>query len=179
VKTKIISLLFVLVLVTSTSASIHIPPRIDSAPDDLSYVEGSTGNTLSWTARAHESNDNPTVYIVRLDGEIMEDHNEESWQDDVAVVVNVDGLAVGQYTVEIEFRDNGYPGQADASFDSATVTVTSADASSTSDTSDSQTSDSQTSEATSDTQSTATEETPVSLLFIAPVVLIPVLRRKL
>ncbi len=109
----------------------------------------------------------------------MEDHNEESWQDDVAVVVNVDGLAVGQYTVEIEFRDNGYPGQADASFDSATVTVTSADASSTSDTSDSQTSDSQTSEATSDTQSTTTEETPVSLLFIAPVVLIPVLRRKL
>ena len=87
-------------------------PTVNS-PADFTYVEGSTGNSISWSA----TDASPGTYSVVLDGS---NYDSGAWTSGSAVVVNVDGLSVGTHTFTITFSDT----QSNAVSDSVTVTVT-------------------------------------------------------
>ncbi|MHA2170631.1 MAG: hypothetical protein ACXAB7_12125 [Candidatus Kariarchaeaceae archaeon] len=122
----LVALLTVLFLVSSSSATIHLPPSKRKSPQDLTYLLGSTGNTLIWAYEAGEIDDFPTTYSVTIDDNPVTGHTSASWQDNVDIVVNVDGLALGSHNVKIRVNDNGVDdGLASAASDTAIVTVVS------------------------------------------------------
>jgi hypothetical protein len=113
-----------MLLVSNSSASIHLPPSKRKSPPDLTYLLGSTGNTLTWAYEAGEINDFPTTYSVTIDDNPVTGHTDASWQDNVDIVVPVDGLALGSHSVKITVNDNGVDAnQASAAVDTAIVTV--------------------------------------------------------
>ncbi len=65
------------------------PPVLNS-PLDVSYQEGQTGNSITWTA----IDDNPTTYIITQNGMIVANG---SWSSDNPITINVDGLSEGSY----------------------------------------------------------------------------------
>ncbi|MEX2720485.1 MAG: hypothetical protein Q6362_003575, partial [Candidatus Wukongarchaeota archaeon] len=71
-------------------------PIIDH-PNDITYVEGTTGNTITW----HPSDENPSSFKVTREGIQV---NSSSWNDD-PITVNVDGLSVGNYTYKCTVYD--------------------------------------------------------------------------
>jgi len=109
--------------VNSSLATIHLPPKIHDKPADLTYKVDTTGHSLSWTAEANELNDEPASYTVFRNGTALSEYTNQPWSDNVAIVVNVDGLAIGVYQYQIEIRDTGYPDNADASVDNVIVKV--------------------------------------------------------
>ena len=66
-------------------------------PDNITYVVGSTGNTIVW----HPSDENPSSFKVTREGIQV---NSSSWNDD-PITVNVDGLSVGNYTYKCTVYD--------------------------------------------------------------------------
>ncbi|MHA2170630.1 MAG: hypothetical protein ACXAB7_12120 [Candidatus Kariarchaeaceae archaeon] len=121
---KYFFILLVLSLVNTSSASIHLPPAMRKSPQDLTYELGSTENTLIWAFEAHESADSPTTYSVTIDDNPVTAHTAASWQDNVDIVVNVDGLALGAHIVKITVNDSGVDSNdAVAAVDTAKVTV--------------------------------------------------------
>jgi len=83
--------------VTITVTTLYVAPTV-TTPDFISYPEGATGNTITWTATGSD----PLVYNLYIDGgyPII-----GYWVSGVPVTVNVDGLAVGDHTIEIYFWD--------------------------------------------------------------------------
>lgn len=122
--TLFVAALTLLFLVSSSSAAIHLPPAMRKSPSDLTYVLGNSGNTLIWAFEAHESADHPTTYTVSIDDNPVTGHTAASWMDNVDIVVNVDGLNLGNHNVKITVNDNGVDSdQAVEAVDTAVVTV--------------------------------------------------------
>ena len=115
-----------LIMLTSYSvgAAVHIAPKLVKSPDDLTYAVGTTGNELIWAFDAHESNDGSSKYVVTIDDVVVPAHNFIMWQDNVDIVVNVDGFDLGSYIVKIIANDTGTDNnQATATSDTANVNV--------------------------------------------------------
>lgn len=104
------ALLFIL-LVSNTSASIHLEPRMVTSPVDTTYPVGSTGNTLIWRFEANEQNDAPSKYTVTKDGTNLAGHTLTSWEDNVNIIVDIDGLDLGSYLYHITVNDTGTDSQ--------------------------------------------------------------------
>ncbi len=85
-------------------------------PADVSYVVGQTSRAISWIIT--DASMGPLLYTVYQNG--ISTVNG-SWVSGVAVVMNVDGLAIGSYNFTIIARD----GYGASSADSVFVTVTS------------------------------------------------------
>ena len=131
----LISIFFICNLMTA-SASIHLAPKMNKSPSDISYNIGETGNVLVWQFEAHESGDEPSKYTVTIDDVSLENHTQTAWLDNVDIMVNVDGLAAGVHNVKITVADTGTDtNQADAKEDTAVVTVIDPNATSSSSTS--------------------------------------------
>ncbi|MHA2252171.1 MAG: hypothetical protein ACXAD7_17535 [Candidatus Kariarchaeaceae archaeon] len=109
----------------ASSASIHLAPKAHKTPEDISYAIGSEGNTLTWQYEAEESADFPTTYTVSIDDVPLTGYIDQAWEDQVDIVVNVDGLAIGTHTVKIIVDDNGSDtNQAPSAVDEVIVSVT-------------------------------------------------------
>ncbi|MHA2364251.1 MAG: Heimdall-CTERM domain-containing surface protein [Candidatus Hodarchaeales archaeon] len=95
------------VIVTITSQ-----PSINS-PQDISYVEGDTGFSISWIA----IDNNPSTYSIQLNGNEIA---SGSWVSGNTFIQSVDGLSTGVYNYTIIVSDeDGFN-----EFDSVIVTVT-------------------------------------------------------
>lgn len=66
---------------------------------DFGYIEGYTGYNISWSA----TDMNPLNYTVYRDSVIIVD--SATWEPEVPIVIDVDGLAVGTYTFKIVVQD--------------------------------------------------------------------------
>ncbi len=76
----------------------NLIPFINS-PLDIEYIEGETGNIINWTV----IDDNPLNYIVYENGsEIL----SGIWISGDHIIVNVDGLSLGDYNYTIVVFDN-------------------------------------------------------------------------
>jgi parallel beta-helix repeat protein len=74
------------------------PPLIESFPD-ISYVVGTTGNSITWIA----SDQFGLNYTITRDDVVIE---SGSW-DGGPITINVDGLAIGTYHYRLTVRDHG------------------------------------------------------------------------
>ncbi|MDH5403680.1 MAG: BspA family leucine-rich repeat surface protein [Candidatus Heimdallarchaeota archaeon] len=83
----------------SVNVIVHesIPPMINN-PVDISYTQGSTGNTISWTV----GDIHPGVYIVSKDTEVILE--DVTWTNGT-ITINIDGLTEGTYTFTISVYD--------------------------------------------------------------------------
>ncbi|MBN2149920.1 MAG: hypothetical protein JW839_00610 [Candidatus Lokiarchaeota archaeon] len=77
----------------------NIWPSIDS-PADVYYVHGSPGNTISWNVT--DASVGTTSYAVFRNGTEVA---TGSWVSGTTVPINVDGLAVGTYTFQMNAND--------------------------------------------------------------------------
>jgi len=82
-------------------------------PDDVTYEEGETGNSIEWAA----TDTNPYKYSIAKDGLVVE---EGYWESGVAISIDVDGLDVGNYTYVCSVNDTG----GNSASDEVDVTVT-------------------------------------------------------
>ena len=73
------------------------PPLSISSPDDLTYVLGTTGNTITWTLL--DSNGKSGTAIVLLDN--VQFGLSKEWSNSLLVILNVDNLQVGMYNFTI------------------------------------------------------------------------------
>ena len=97
---------------------------MNQSPDDITYVVGTTGNQLIWVFEAHESQDEPAKYSVTVDETPLEGQILVAWQDNVNIVVKVDGFNTGVHNVMITVNDTGTDtGLAPPAMDTAVVTV--------------------------------------------------------
>jgi hypothetical protein len=72
-------------------------PTVDKY-DDAEYIEGTTGNLVNW-----ECSDNyPSTYEIFIDSVF---HSGGTWDSDVAIILNIDGLTVGVYNYTIVVMD--------------------------------------------------------------------------
>ena len=127
--------LLMILTISFASGSVHLAPKMITSASDISYLVDSTGNELTWQFMAEESNDEPSRYTVTLDGTDLTGHTLVSWDDGVDIVVNVDGLILGSYSVKISVNDTGTDsGQASATEDTAVINVVDDPASVTTDT---------------------------------------------
>ncbi|TFG04838.1 hypothetical protein EU538_11925, partial [Candidatus Thorarchaeota archaeon] len=72
-------------------------PMIDQ-PLDISYAEGSTGNTLRWRPR----DDFLKAWTLEIDGQLWD---EDAWKFEDGVTINVDNLAYGTHTATFTVWD--------------------------------------------------------------------------
>ncbi len=74
------------------------PYRLNiTSPEDVSFVEGSTGNNITWTITA-DSLENPT-YEIYINDTLDE---TDIWQSNIPIVVYLDNLSAGAYEFKIE-----------------------------------------------------------------------------
>jgi parallel beta-helix repeat protein len=99
----------VIVTVTNTNPAI-------TAPADVSYVVGATGNSINWTVT--DANVNSPTYTIERNGTVVK--TATAWATGVAIVFSIDGLAAGSYSIVIKIVD-GYGGTVQ---DTVIVTVT-------------------------------------------------------
>ncbi|MCH8906945.1 MAG: hypothetical protein IH840_07630 [Candidatus Heimdallarchaeota archaeon] len=119
-----IGVTIIILLTLSVSASIHRGPLRVIRASDITYEFGTTGNVLVWQYEADETQDLPSTYTVKIDNVNLESHIAVSWEDNVNITVNVDGLALGEHVVTISVNDTGTDaGLAPISMDIAFVTV--------------------------------------------------------
>jgi hypothetical protein len=71
-------------------------PTIDS-PADVSYTEGDTGNSITWTPDSYH----PAEYTLSRNGTVV---TTEDWNGG-SVEINIDGLDVGNYTYTLTVVD--------------------------------------------------------------------------
>ncbi|MHA2254321.1 MAG: hypothetical protein ACXAD7_28510, partial [Candidatus Kariarchaeaceae archaeon] len=85
------------VMVTITDEDL---PTI-SNPSNILYALGSTGNELQWTA----SDNHPDIYEIYRNGSQI---NSSNWISGSPIIINIDGLAIGDYNFTIiVFDDSG------------------------------------------------------------------------
>lgn len=87
-------------------------------PPDVSYVEGSTGNFISWTITAVNIS-NPT-YTVYRGLTLLEN---DTWTPGIPVIINVDNLSVGDYSYSIQAYNGPFPQSFMADYVIVTVTT--------------------------------------------------------
>ncbi|MCE7737489.1 MAG: hypothetical protein GPJ54_21545 [Candidatus Heimdallarchaeota archaeon] len=89
-----------------------------SQPDDLTYIEGTTGNEISWTA--DDDNSQPGEVTLWKDG--VQDFfcSSGCWDSGVPVLYNIDGLPIGtyNYTIRLDGKFSHF------AMDTVVVTVT-------------------------------------------------------
>ena len=85
-----------------------------SSPNDIQYVEGSTGNSIIWNV----GDQYPNVYNITMNGTLYLDTT--IWVNG-SISLNVDGLSVGTYVFVI----NVFDGYGNFASDEVTVTVSS------------------------------------------------------
>jgi hypothetical protein len=76
------------------------PPVIDY-PDDIEYSEGTTGHTITWSP----SDAHPVSYEIYLDDTSVKSGTWNSSSETIAI--DIDGLALGEYSYTIEVTDIG------------------------------------------------------------------------
>ena len=76
-----------------------ISPILIMTPVNISYVQGSYGNSLSWIAEDLH----PGSYVIFQNGMLV---NQSYWISNLAVKISVDGLSVGSYNFTIVFTDS-------------------------------------------------------------------------
>ena len=74
-------------------------PIILQQPSNVSYRLGTTGNNLSWTVIDDRG---PANYSLSIDDVFL---TTNSWQNNTIVVINVDGLSLGEHKIAISFND--------------------------------------------------------------------------
>lgn len=87
--------------ITTSEISVTVEdttPPIVTEPADFSYVVGSTGNTIEWTATDLK----PSSYSIYLNDSYL---YGGAWFSGKVIVVNVNGLSVGTYSYRIIFYD--------------------------------------------------------------------------
>lgn len=104
------ALLFIL-LISISSASVHLAPRMVTSPNDTTYTLGTSGNTLIWRFEANEANDAPSKYSVTREGVELPGHTLAPWEDNVNIIVDIDGLDLGTYLYHITVNDTGTDNQ--------------------------------------------------------------------
>ena len=67
-------------------------------PSDITYIEGTSGNTITWTL----SDTNPDHYAITLDGGAID---SGTWSNGMEVNTSVDGLAAGVYVYTLILYD--------------------------------------------------------------------------
>lgn len=83
-------------------------------PDDIVYVEYTTGNVVSWIL----SDDNPGYYHVEIDGITW--FNSSTWSNEENITISIDGLSAGSHYIVLFVNDTlGYE-----QYDLVYVTVT-------------------------------------------------------
>ncbi|GAB4320357.1 MAG: hypothetical protein Kow0069_24260 [Promethearchaeota archaeon] len=92
------------------------PPRLTN-PEDLTYVQGTTGNTISWTPTDDTTVDGNRTYAVFRNGTQVA---SGSWVSGVTFTIGVDGLSPGSYGYLVVVSD----GCEDSASDLVIVTVT-------------------------------------------------------
>lgn len=109
---KLSKLIITLTLITflfmgqSSLAAVHLPPKALKTAADLSYQVGTTGNTLVWQYEAEESADIAGTYTVFKDDVALVGHDAADWEDKEELIIDVDGLVVGEYTYKIQITDH-------------------------------------------------------------------------
>ncbi|MHA2101402.1 MAG: hypothetical protein ACW99A_22320, partial [Candidatus Kariarchaeaceae archaeon] len=73
-------------------------PIITDTLDIPDYVEGDTGNTITWTI----TDNYPSFYNLTLDGVVQ---NISSWFSSQSITINIDGLSTGEYNYTIKAFD--------------------------------------------------------------------------
>ncbi|MGQ4874806.1 MAG: hypothetical protein ACP6IY_12120 [Promethearchaeia archaeon] len=68
--------------------------------EDFNYTVGSEGNLIQWTATTGA---NPDGYKIYQNHELIETGN---WVSGVPIIINIDGLAVGQYEFNCSVKDD-------------------------------------------------------------------------
>jgi hypothetical protein len=72
-----------------------------SSPDDVEYIFGSSGNSITWTF----TDRNPGTYEIILDGVLLK---EGIWNETAdSMTINIDGLEIGSYLLSIIIQDLG------------------------------------------------------------------------
>ncbi|MFW9919493.1 MAG: hypothetical protein ACFFED_07825 [Candidatus Thorarchaeota archaeon] len=79
--------------------TVNDPIPIVSSPSDITYMEGGTGYSRTWTA----TDNNPSSYTLWLDGAILKTGPWNSSGE--SLVVNVDGLSVEVHNYTVMFTD--------------------------------------------------------------------------
>ncbi|MHA2028818.1 MAG: hypothetical protein ACW99A_06780 [Candidatus Kariarchaeaceae archaeon] len=107
-KNRLLFGLILILFISSYSAEgiVHLPPKAIKTPNDLTYIVDSTGNDLTWQYEAEESGDIPGTYTVTVDAVPVVGHTDADWEDKVDIIVNVDGLALGEHTVKMSITDH-------------------------------------------------------------------------
>jgi len=101
---------------TIDAAADDIYEPVISTPDDLSFAEGATGKSVTWTV-----NDvNADTYSISVD--TVEDETG-SWTDGQSIAYDVSAFTVGTYQVELEVTDSN----GNSASDVVTVQVTAAE----------------------------------------------------
>ena len=73
-------------------------------PPDVSYIEGSTGNSISWVMTAINTS-NPT-YTIHRDLTLL---RNDTWTPGMSEFINVDGLSTGVYNYTIQAFNGPFP----------------------------------------------------------------------
>ena len=73
------------------------PPTL-STPIDITYEEGTTGHTITWTA----TDDNPDYYVITKNGTVIA---EGQWNSMTNITISIDGLTSGIYLYQITIND--------------------------------------------------------------------------
>ncbi|MCH8906170.1 MAG: hypothetical protein IH840_03690 [Candidatus Heimdallarchaeota archaeon] len=84
----------IIIIVEDTTAPVLVSPT----QADFRYFEGDTGNTISWTV----TDLNPRNYSITLNGQI---YKTDSWISNDPIIIDVDGLSIGEHTFEISIFD--------------------------------------------------------------------------
>jgi len=95
----------------------ELPTHVGSYPEDISYTEGETGNTIQWTF-SDDTVLNP-IYTIYVDSVALTGEIDQAWTSEATITMNVDGLSVGEHNVTIVIFD-GFGGRVQ---DEVTVTV--------------------------------------------------------
>ncbi|MHA2279113.1 MAG: beta strand repeat-containing protein, partial [Candidatus Kariarchaeaceae archaeon] len=82
-----------------------IDPTINS-PTDVSYSEGATGQSISWTG----TDNHPNNYVILLNGSL---DSSSVWGSGIPIVYSVDGYAKGTYNVTITVFDTSNNSKSD------------------------------------------------------------------
>ena len=85
--------------ITTLHVGENTPPVLNSTPIDGTYVEGTTGHTLTWNA----SDSYPYVYSISRNGSVVV--VDSAWISNQNITLNIDGLSAGTYIFVITIKD--------------------------------------------------------------------------
>ncbi len=98
------------------TVSIDTQAPILNNPSDISYIVGTTGNSITWSP----TDDHPLSFMVTRDGTEID---SDTWNGE-AITVNVDGLSIGSHTYICTVSDSLNHSTSDTIIVTATATPT-------------------------------------------------------